>query len=364
MKILHITPSLLGGGIGAVVCHLANEMAKTNDVMVCSIFEPQSTDIFWHRLSPSVHKTTCHKVKSGVSLKVLFQIARLIRQGHFDAVHIHGFLTYYLLAIALCPKDTKFFYTIHSDAWRENSKWDKRIFAIKKHLFSTQKLVPITISKASQRSFEQLYHCKSYLVYNAIQKAEVPAGKNDLISQMRLTPQTRVFVNPARVDYPKNQVVLCRVFKTLIEQGHDVALVIAGWKAHPNIYEAFKPYLSNRIRYVGERTDIIHLLNDSDGMCLPSVYEGLPIVLLEALSVGCVPICSPVGGIVDVVKNGWNGFLSASSSYDDYLATMQEALSTDKPQWQQIKERSLLSFEDYNIVNTAAAYCEIYKQKQ
>lgn len=45
-----------------------------------------------------------------------------------------------------------------------------------------------------------------------------------------------------------------------------------------------------------------------DAMCLPSIWEGLPVTLLEALSVGCIPICSNVGGIPDVIESGMNGF--------------------------------------------------------
>lgn len=61
-----------------------------------------------------------------------------------------------------------------------------------------------------------------------------------------------------------------------------------------------------------------------DAMCLPSIWEGLPVTLLEALSVGCVPICSNVGGIPDVVESGINGFLSSSSSEEDYYEAMLE----------------------------------------
>ena len=70
MKILHIHPSMAGGGIESMICALANEMAKTEDVTVCSIFVPASTDVFWNKLSPSVKKVTLGKTSSGVSFKI------------------------------------------------------------------------------------------------------------------------------------------------------------------------------------------------------------------------------------------------------------------------------------------------------
>lgn len=362
MRILHITPSLLGGGVGAVICHLANEMAKEHDVTVCSIFEPKETDLFWHRLSPQVKKGTCHKTAKGVSLKVLKDIARFIRDGRYDVVHIHCFLTYYLLAIAVCPRKTKFFYTIHSDAEKENVRWDARLLMIKKWLFRTKRVVPISVSKVSQESFERLYRCSCHLVYNAIPEPKLPKETNSLIASARLTPATKVFVNPARIDEPKNQVVLCKVFKRLIEEGEDVVLLIAGWKAKPYIYEALEPLLCDRIRYIGERTDIQQLLRDSNGMCLPSIYEGLPMVLLEALAVGCTPICAPVGGIVNVIENGVNGFLSRSSDFEDYYQTMHTYLHLEEKQIEEIKEEARKSFVKYDIAFAAKEYCKIYEQ--
>ena len=52
MKILHIHPAMAGGGIEAMICGLANEMVKTHEVTVCSIFMPKPKDIFWLNCFP------------------------------------------------------------------------------------------------------------------------------------------------------------------------------------------------------------------------------------------------------------------------------------------------------------------------
>ena len=56
MKILHIHTSFTAGGIEAMICGLANEMVKTQEVSVCSIFKPNESDVFWNKLSPNVCK--------------------------------------------------------------------------------------------------------------------------------------------------------------------------------------------------------------------------------------------------------------------------------------------------------------------
>jgi glycosyltransferase involved in cell wall biosynthesis len=54
------------------------------------------------------------------------------------------------------------------------------------------------------------------------------------------------------------------------------------------------------------------LLAGADILCLPSLAEGVPITLLEAMGAGVAVVTTPVGGIPDVVKDGVNGILVQS----------------------------------------------------
>ena len=60
MKIAHIHNSLGTGGIEAVICNVANEMAKMHDVTICTIRAPLPSpdDKFHYNLSPKIHRET------------------------------------------------------------------------------------------------------------------------------------------------------------------------------------------------------------------------------------------------------------------------------------------------------------------
>lgn len=359
MRILHIHPAMRSGGIESLICGLANEMAKTEDVTVCSIFRPEPNDISWNKLSPSIRKISLGKTKPGFSIKEIFKIYKLFKDGNFDVINMHGMFYYYALSIFLLHKKIKFFYTVHSDAVKENSSWDAKLLGIKKFCFRRGYVHPITISDASQKSFEELYKCNNNLIYNGIPRPVL--FSEDTINVYKKTNKTKIFLHAGRIDSSKNQLVLCKVFQKLLDEKYDIVLLIAGAKRDNKIYKSIKPYFSERIKYIGERNDIPQLMSQCCGMCLPSIWEGLPIVLLEALSVGCIPICSPVGGIVNVIKNGYNGFLSKSSSEEDYYSTMKYFLSLNDNEISSIKEKCKKTFPKYDICNTARSYLKLYK---
>lgn len=361
MKILHIHTSFNSGGIEAMICGLANEMVKTENVSVCSIFKPKENDVFWNKLSSNVCKLSVGKLKPGFSITEIFKIYKLINRGKFDVVNLHGFFYYYIFTVLFLRKRVKFFYTVHSDAIMENSTWDRRLLPIKRLFFKQGWIFPITISEASKASFIKLYGAESKLIYNGVPKPSI--SQDNLLSVYRISPKTKLFIHAGRISKEKNQLNLCEVFQSLINKGFDIVLIIAGSIQNKEIYNSLKPYFSDRIHYLGERNDVPQLMSNCDAMCLPSIWEGLPITLLEALSVGCIPICSPVGGIPDVITSGKNGFLSSSSSKKDYLATMESFLSLEEGRLRNIKKECVTSFAKFEMSNTANSYLNYYQSK-
>jgi glycosyltransferase involved in cell wall biosynthesis len=67
--------------------------------------------------------------------------------------------------------------------------------------------------------------------------------------------------------------------------------------------------LGGRFRLLGLRTDVPDLLAAADVFAMPSLSEGLPLALLEAMSAGLPVVASAVGGIPGVVRHGENGLL-------------------------------------------------------
>lgn len=67
--------------------------------------------------------------------------------------------------------------------------------------------------------------------------------------------------------------------------------------------------LKDYFQFLGSRRDVGDLLKTFDIFLLPSVFEGLPISLLEAQFFGLATVATNVGGIPEVIKDGYNGLL-------------------------------------------------------
>lgn len=343
-----------------MVCSLANEMSKTEDVSVC-VFWQTDEDTRERRLSRNVKFYDMGFDGNGKPVKEIFKFHKSVRNGDYDIVHIHGFFYLYMLTIFLLHNKTTFFYTLHSDAYHEGTEWDNKLISVKRLFFRKGWMHPICISTHAQQTFAELYGCDSALIHNGITNLDVDkAMGRKMIDSFKINQSTKVFLHPGRITKAKNQIVLCEAFDKLINNGYDVVLLIAGGKQDAEVFNLISEHFSDRIIYIGERQDIPSLLSAADGMCLPSLFEGFGLVVVEALAMACIPVCSPVGGVTDIIEDGRNGILSKSTTADDYYEAMVSLLSLSDNALSSMKEQALLSSSRFDITATVKQYFKQY----
>ncbi len=76
-----------------------------------------------------------------------------------------------------------------------------------------------------------------------------------------------------------------------------------------------------------------------DFVVLPSMFEGMPNVLLEAMACGAIPLCAAAGGMPDVVRDGVEGFLFRAEDASAAAEAMERALSLDPASRRAMVER-------------------------
>ena len=115
-----------------------------------------------------------------------------------------------------------------------------------------------------------------------------------------------------RIEPNKGMDYLLEAMRTLKEEGRHFVLHLAGIEQGKNRYiERYQELLGDRFVYEGivSGEKKATLLKRCQVFVLPSLYEGLPISLLETMSYGLVPVVTDVGSIGEYVKDGENGLL-------------------------------------------------------
>jgi glycosyltransferase involved in cell wall biosynthesis len=85
--------------------------------------------------------------------------------------------------------------------------------------------------------------------------------------------------------------------------------------------------LENAIYTSGFRNDIPDLLNAVDVFCLPSLWEGLSIALLEAMAMRKAVLVTPTDGTSEIIQDGMNGTVTNFSSFEMLAAKMLDLFS-------------------------------------
>ena len=72
--------------------------------------------------------------------------------------------------------------------------------------------------------------------------------------------------------------------------------------------------------------EVIHTLSVSDILLLPSKSEGIPMIGLQSLAAGLAIVASSVGGLIDLVEDGHNGFLHDSEDVQGFIESISSLL--------------------------------------
>ncbi|MDQ1710980.1 MAG: hypothetical protein QOE45_430 [Frankiaceae bacterium] len=126
--------------------------------------------------------------------------------------------------------------------------------------------------------------------------AVVPGDRAEVRRELGIDDSARVVLCAARLAPPKRLDLLIEALPSLPP---DTVLVVAGDGPllEPLRARVAALGLGDRVRLLGERTDVGRLLGGADVFCLPSDSEGMPVAVLEAMVAGVPVVASAVGGI-------------------------------------------------------------------
>lgn len=113
-------------------------------------------------------------------------------------------------------------------------------------------------------------------------------AKRCLRAELGIPQDAFVLGHVGRFMYQKNHAFLLRVFQRLLSSRQDAWLLLIGEGERMKLIrsEVKKMGIEGKVRFTGTRSDVAKLYSAMDVFCLPSFYEGLPVVALEAQANG------------------------------------------------------------------------------
>lgn len=120
---------------------------------------------------------------------------------------------------------------------------------------------------------------------------------------------------------------------------------------------------SDRVSFPGwlDQNAAMRLLSDSDVMVLPSRYEGFPMIVLEALSVGTAVVVTKVGAIPEVLTDQENALLSDVKDANALAKNLESIISNGDLRDRLIKNGKALFDEMFSIAKQAETIEAIYR---
>ena len=355
-KMMICIPTLANAGAERFATELAcNINRKKFEPIVLVTNKLDITSSFYKKL-------ICEKVKvyyfdDCSYRKKIWKIRNVIIKEKPCIIHTNvGAALHMLIPIAISFTKTKHLFTAHSMGYRIFGGFKKTLM---KFCFHTKLVIPVAICDTVKQSLVDVYDLKSEnveCVYNGVDtNIFYPNERDGDYTQM-------VFVSTGTLYHIKNHELLINAFSILHREYPDTLLRIVGdGELREQLNKQVEELgLTDSVIFEGNQSDVAHYLQLSDVYCCTSKVEGLPISVLEAMACGLPIISTPAGGVVDIVKDGENGFIVNSN--DRIIATKMIELAKNKSMSKKMGMKSRELVMKYDIVKCAKGYQELYKK--
>ena len=355
MKIVQLVYHLGAGGAEKFVTDLSNELAERGHEVVVLMLRDDTVPEFGFNLcflDPSVRVRSL-RLRTGAHPAQVFPVCKALDQERPDVVHAHLGVLPFIYIYSLIHKEIRFIHTVHSIP-----SFDIRYPMLRRlaGFFYKRTITPVSISQTCSNLFRKCYGFSAETIENGRAVPEKSEKYNQVVQELAPMPRP-LFVHVARFAPEKNQALLLESFSKLELEGTAFTLLIigSGFAERPE----FSRFSGDRIRFLGPKSNVCDYLRLADAFCLSSRIEGSPISLIEAFACGATPICTPAGGIPDLVRDGETGYLSPGFEVRDYLEAIRSFFRHPIP-----RENLVLYYQaHFTMERCASDYLKLYNKR-
>ena len=292
IRIAQVMGKWLGGGVEAVIMNYYRNIDKSK-IQFDFICDSDSTDIPYEEIEALGGRVIlCPPYQK--ALEYHKELKRILKNGNYKIVHSHiNTLSVFSLWAAKSAGIPIRIAHSHSTTNKKEKKKD----LLKKLLKPFSKMFATDYMCCSELSGRWLFGNKEYdkgnvyLLNNAIDLDKFKYDeeiRNKKRNELKIEKDTFVIGHIGRFVEQKNHRFLIDVFNEITKKNENSLLLLAGQgPLMDEMKEKVKTLnLENKVRFLGQRNDVNELYQAFDMFLLPSLYEGLPVVGIEAQATG------------------------------------------------------------------------------
>lgn len=205
---------------------------------------------------------------------------------------------------------------------------------------------------------------KLVIIPNGVEVARFTAAVPCDWTLLGLPAEAQVLIAIGRLERQKGIDLLITAFASVAEQHPACHLLIVGdgpdRAALQRQVDGFQ--LRQRVTFVGRRDDVPQLLAGSLALVLPSRWEGMPNVVLEAMAAAKPVIATRVEGTQELVQPGRTGWLVPVDDAAALAGALREALDNPAYAAQLGRESQRIVSSEFTITTMVAAYDRLYRE--
>lgn len=345
MKILHVITSLEIGGAQRLLSDLLPIQAASVTVNL----------LVYERIDNDFEKVIVRAGIKIISLEehnflnpgIIFRMRKIFK--NYDLVHAHLFPTVYWASLAARGLKTKLVYTEHSTSNSRRNKWYFR--PVERFMYNGYNRI-ISISQQTQDALTSwLGECdeRFVIINNGVNTQMFASAKIPVI------PNTLIMVS--RFVTSKDQETVIRAM-TQIEKRATLSFVGDGYNRMHCETLAKELGVSERIHFLGQRTDVAELIASSYIGIQSSNWEGFGLTAVEIMASGVPVIATNVDGLKQVVEGAGIIFNTGNASE---LAEKVNYLLNNKEYYRAVSEKCRQRAQNYDISVMSDNYMTLYK---
>ena len=347
MTIIHLTSTLGGGGAEQMVLQLAKKSNTTYKTLVISLSSKLTTlEKRFKKNNIKYHLIGVNSFKNSSLTKGLIKFKGITNKETNIVIHCH---MYHAILFGIIYKlqypQTRLIFTLHSNKLELRSR--RLILFFSKSL----RYKDIIFSNSGKKwylksNYEIIPNGVDFNYFNTKQKTNFP------------NKFTFLFIG--RISHEKSPLRLVKAAQQLLEQGITnfvINFVGDGVLKDELIKCIYEKKIENYFNLYGFQQDIRPYLSHANCLLLPSLWEGLPVVIIEAAASQLPIISTPVGSIPDFL-NFNNSYLSELETFDKtmlhVMENYDEALYKAELLYKEIKST-------FDIKNVYKEHLKLYK---